>query len=99
MPDEPTLGELQRTLERGLSEINSRLDKVVSQDVYAAERDRLYDRIADLQGDLAEEKAERVKGDLNQQNQLDKLVAGLRWTAASVAIPVVLFVADLLRGK
>lgn len=99
MPDEPTLGEVQRVLERGLAEINARLDKVVSLDVFQAEQARVYDRITDLQTDLAEEKLARTQGDTAQQGQLDKLVTSLRWVAASIAIPTALFIANIVQGK
>jgi len=88
MPDEPTLGELKRSMEAGFASMNASLSKMVDQGVYAADQRRVEDRLADLKVDIAEEKAERAK-----------IGTWVRWVAASVAIPVVLFVANLVQGK
>lgn len=91
----------------GLATINASLSRLVSQDVYEADQRRIYDRLEDLRGDIVEERVARIEamaaeksaresGDGEQQKALDKLVTGLRWTAASILIPVALFIANLV---
>ncbi|CAM3834750.1 hypothetical protein NOGI109294_15240 [Nocardiopsis gilva] len=60
MPDEPTLWELQRTIQAGYRELsadiqalNSRLDQYVLKEVYEARRDADLVRIARLETELA----------------------------------------------
>ena len=91
MPDEPTLGELKRTMETGFASVNANLREKVSQDVYAADQRRVDDRMADVKVDLAEEKIERKNGDKEQQSQLDKMSTNIKWLVAAVLLPTVFF--------
>ncbi|HEX6685012.1 MAG TPA: hypothetical protein VF062_19640 [Candidatus Limnocylindrales bacterium] len=95
MPDEPTLGELKRTMESGFASVNANLREKVSQDVYAADQRRMDDRVADLKVDHAEEKVERKAGDDKQQILLDKLATNLKWAFATILLPVMFFAADI----
>lgn len=106
--------ELQRAVEQlredskaGFSQLNQRLDRLVTTDAFAAEQRRVDDRLKDLADDIASERADRVAavadektlreaGDARQQTQLDKLTTNIRWVAASIALPVGLFIANLV---
>lgn len=102
MPDEPSLGELKRTMEAGFASVNQSLSKMVDQGVYLADQRRFEDRIADIKVDQAEEKAAREKGDENQQTQLDKLSNNIKWAFVSVILPVAFFAVTIylqLTGK
>jgi hypothetical protein len=98
--DEPSNGELWRLIEamRGdfrddMGQINGRLDRLVSADVYAVEKAAMAKDIADL--------VKVVEG-MQQQRQTDadRVTQTRRWLFASVIIPflglvlpVVLFMA------
>lgn len=102
MPDEPTLGELKRTMEAGFASVNASLARMVDQGVYAADQRRVEDRLADLKVDIAEEKVERKAGDEAQQTLLDKLSNNIRWAFVSVILPVAFFAVTIylqLTGK
>lgn len=107
MPDEPTLGELKRTMEAGFASVNASLAKVVSQEVFLAEQRRVDERHAAQAADTAEEKAERISADKDEKaervaadkeirTEVDKLRDWLKWVAAVVIIPLVLFVANIV---
>ncbi|WP_235739006.1 hypothetical protein [Nocardioides alcanivorans] len=94
-------------LTTGLAQLNQRLDRLVSTDAFNAEQRRVDDRLKDLADDIAGERAARVaaqeterserkEGDKAQQATLDKLTTNLRWVAASIILPIALFVATLL---
>ncbi len=91
MPDEPTLGELKRTMESGFASVNANLREKVSQDVYAADQRRMDDRVADLKVDHAEEKVERKAGDDRQQLLLDKMSTNIKWLLTGLLLPTVFF--------
>lgn len=91
MPDEPTLGELKRTMESGFASVNANLREKVSQDVYAADQRRMDDRVADLKVDHAEEKVERKAGDDRQQLLLDKMATNIKWLLTGLLLPTVFF--------
>lgn len=89
MADEPSNGELWRLIEtmRGdvrddMSLINTRLDRLVSADVYAVEKAAMAKDINDL--------GEAVKG-MQRQRDLDaeRVTQTRRWVVASVIIPLV----------
>lgn len=80
MPDELTLGELgrqigslQSLLDRRLIELNSRLDKVVSLDVYTIQSTYVDQRLSQLQGDVqrCSDKYEQLE-DAFEQYQRDE---------------------------
>lgn len=63
-PNLVTLGELGRQigrLDNRFAELNSRLDKVVSLDVYAIQTTHVEQRLAQLQADIQRAMAERNK--------------------------------------
>lgn len=74
MPDEPTLGELKRTMEAGFASVNASLAKVVSQEVFLAEQRRVDERHAAIQADIAEEKAERIAAIKDEQAAREKAI-------------------------
>lgn len=100
MADEPSLGELGRLIQalRGdvrddMAQINSRLDRLVSADVYAVEKAAIIKAIEDLAKGVQEVQRQR-------QADADRVTQTRRWLVASVVVPllglilpVVLFVA------
>ncbi|MET8746312.1 hypothetical protein [Streptomyces sp. NPDC004728] len=103
MADEPSLGELGRLIQlmRGdirddMAQINARLDRMVSTDVYTVERAALERDIADLKKDVEGVQAQRTA-------DADRVTQTRRWLFASVVIPVlgliIPIVALLLGGK
>lgn len=107
MTDEPTLGELKRTLETfqnsmrtEFANTNARLAELVHRDVYASDQRRLDERISEASTDLAKEELERKAGDDKQQKQLDDLKGWLKWLAAGVVLPSVGIVLEVIfKGK
>lgn len=82
MPDEPTLGELQRRMEQrftdlkeDLVEFNTRLDRKVDMEIYNFRHEALMSRVTTLET-LREKDAE-------------KLVATRRWLVGAVIVPLV----------
>lgn len=95
MTDEPTLGELKRTMESGFATVHASLSKMVDQGVYAADQRRIDERFVDMKVDQAEEKVERKNGDKDQQVQLDKLAGNIKWAFVSVFLPVAFFAVNI----
>lgn len=97
-PDEPSLGELGRLI-RALrddvrddyAQINLRLDKLVSADVYAVEKAAMAKDISDLAKALEQlsAKHERDIGNIAEQRIQDanRVTQTRRWLVASVIIP------------
>lgn len=88
MADEPSLGELGRLIQlmRGdirddMAQINSRLDRMVSTDVYGVEKAALERSIADLKKDVEDVQTARVR-------DAERVTQTRRWLFASVVIPV-----------
>lgn len=88
MADEPSLGELGRLIQlmRGdirddMAQINSRLDRMVSTDVYGVEKAALERAIADVKKDVESVQAQRV-------TDADRVTQTRRWMFASVIVPV-----------
>jgi hypothetical protein len=88
MADEPSLGELGRLIQlmRGdirddMAQINSRLDRMVSTDVYGVEKAALEREIADVKKDVENVQAQRVA-------DAERVTQTRRWMFASVVIPV-----------
>lgn len=82
MPDEPTLGELQRRMELGFTdlkedvrEFNVRLDSKVDMQIYNFRHEALIARVTALEA-LREKDAE-------------KIVATRRWLVGAVIVPLV----------
>lgn len=88
MADEPSLGELGRLIQlmRGdirddMAQINSRLDRMVSTDVYGVEKAALEREIADLKKDVESVQAQRTADG-------ERVTQTRRWLFASVIVPV-----------
>lgn len=88
MADEPSLGELGRLIQlmRGdirddMAQINSRLDRMVSTDVYGVEKAALERAIADVKKDVETVQGQRVA-------DADRVTQTRRWMFASVIVPV-----------
>lgn len=103
MVDEPTLGEALRRLHEiredvraGFARQDARLDKLVTNEAFLAEQRRVDERMKDIADDVVIERDDRSRGDAEQQKQLDKLTNNLRWLAASIVIPIALFLATIL---
>lgn len=99
MIDEPSLGELGRLIQalRGdvrddMAQIQARLDRLVSMDVYTAEKAAMGKDIADLTKDVEQlvAKHDRDVAALNDQRQkdVDRVTQTRRWVVASVVIPL-----------
>lgn len=89
MPDEPTLGEVQRRVEDrftdlrdDIQQLGRRLDGKVSQDLYDLRHDTLTARVKALE-DLREKDAER-------------LAATRRWLIGAVIMPLVAVLLPIL---
>lgn len=88
MADEPSLGELGRLIQlmRGdirddMALINTRLDRMVSTDVYGVEKAALERMIADLKKDVESVQAQRLADG-------ERVTQPRRWLFASVIVPV-----------
>ncbi|MFE9491413.1 hypothetical protein ACFYNF_34085 [Streptomyces sp. NPDC006641] len=88
MADEPSLGELGRLIQlmRGdirddMAQINSRLDRMVSTDVYGVEKAALEREIAEVKKDVESMQAQRTA-------DAERVTQTRRWVFASVVIPV-----------
>lgn len=95
MSDEPTLGEIKRTMEAGFASINANLREKVDQGVYASDQRRIEDQLTELKVDDAKEEVERKAGDDKQQVLLDKLATNLKWAFATILLPLIFFIADI----
>nr|WSX25605.1 hypothetical protein OG690_37945 [Streptomyces tubercidicus] len=96
MADEPSLGELGRLIQalRGdirddLGHINARLDRMVSNDVYAVEKASLIKEISDLTKDVEALAAQRVQ-------DAERVTQTRRWMVASVIVPLIGIVLPLI---
>lgn len=117
MADEiPTPGELGRmiaalrdTQRDGFAAINARLDRLVTNELYAAEQRRVDDRIQALMDALAAEREARIRTIKDEaatrekeitevEGAVEKFKTSLRWLAASILVPVGLFVFNLVEG-
>lgn len=92
MPDEPTLGEIKRTMEAGFATVNSNLREKVDQGVYNEVQRRIEDDISDLKVALAKEEGARERGDEKQQTLLDKHSATIKWVFVSLILPTAFFI-------
>jgi hypothetical protein len=88
MADEPSLGELGRLIQAlrddvrdDMAQINVRLDRLVSADVYAVEKAAMNKEISDIA---------KVVDNLQAQRQADadRVTQTRRWLVASVLIPL-----------
>lgn len=81
MPDEPTLGELQRRMEQrftdlkeDLVELSVRLDRKVDMEIYNLRHEALMARVQTLE--------------TLREKDTEKIVATRRWLIASVIVPL-----------
>lgn len=110
MADEPSLGELGRLIQalRGdvrddYAQINTRLDRLVSIDVYAVEKAALLKDLSDLEKtvqQLSTKHAEDMRAVQEQRVQdADRVTNTRRWLVGavisllSILVPVILFMA------
>lgn len=110
MPDEPSLGELGRLIRSlrddvrdDMAQINIRLDRLVSSEVYAVEKAALLKDLSDLERTVQQLSAKQdrdIRGVQDQRIQdADRITQTRRWLAGAVIsllgilIPVILFMA------
>lgn len=98
MSDGPSLGELGRLIQAlrddvrdDMAQINARLDRLVSADVYAVEKAAMAKEISDLStvvDRLATKQQQDVDAIKNQRTQdTTRVTQTRRWLVASVLIP------------
>lgn len=82
MPDEPTLGEVQRRMEQrfadlkeDLVEVTARLDRKVDMQIYNLRHEALTARVATLE--------------TLREKDTEKIIATRRWLIASVIVPLI----------
>lgn len=107
MTDEPSLGELGRLIQalRGdvrddMAQINQRLDRLVSMDVYTVEKAAIAKEITDLTKaveQLAAKEEQDVKT-IQEQRIADanRVTQTRRWAVASVIVPILGFVIPVI---
>lgn len=94
--DDVTLGELARLIRRVEEgqqamqrDLNARMDRTVSSELYTVQHKATLDKIAELETDLGEVRQEARAAD-------DKRVTDRRWWIAAVAVPVGLVLVDFV---
>lgn len=107
MTDEPSLGELGRLIQalRGdvrddMAQINARLDRLVSMDVYTVEKAAIAKDITDLTK-VVEQLAIKEEQDMtalrNQRREdANRVTQTRRWLIASVIVPILGFVIPVI---
>lgn len=88
MADEPSNGELWRLI----SQMNTRLDRLVSAEVYAVEKNSITRDIADLTA-LVQQLATKQQQDMEKVQQqrkedANRVTQTRRWLIASVIVPM-----------
>lgn len=78
------------------SEFNGRIDRLVTQEAFSAEQRRADGRFDDLSRGLIEEREARIAADKIGQLRDDKFAANLRWTAAAILLPIILWGGNLV---
>ena len=91
-----SLNKLSTDLKDGLAGINSRLDSMVTTGVYGAEQRRVDDRLKDLADDIGSERESRKTEIAAVMAQMERTAVWLRWLAAMIALPIVLFVINII---
>jgi phage host-nuclease inhibitor protein Gam len=105
--DEPSLGELGRLIRAlrddvrdDMAQINQRLDKLVSADVYAVEKAAMVKEITELTKavqQLAAKQEQDVRAIADQRIQdVNRVTQTRRWIVASVIIPILGFVVPIV---
>lgn len=107
MTDEPSLGELGRLIQalRGdvrddMAQINARLDRLVSMDVYTVEKAAITKDISDLTKAVEQlaAKEERDVTAIREQRAADanRVTQTRRWLIAGVIVPILGFVIPVI---
>ena len=91
-----SLNKLSNDLKDGLAGINSRLDSMVTTGVYVAEQRRVDDRLKDLADDISAEREARKSEITTVMAQMERTAVWLRWLAAMIVLPIVLFVVNIV---
>lgn len=102
---EPTPWELMRFM-KGM---DGKLDQVVTKDMFQAESRRVDERLDEQGRDIADERtaraeaigaerATREKEVASVRDEIDKSKSNMRWLAASIALPIGLFLFDKFGG-
>jgi hypothetical protein len=96
MDEGPSLGELGRLIQLlrsdirdDMAQINGRLDRMVSTDVYGVEKAGLERDIAEVKRELANVQAQRLQ-------DVERVTQTRRWMFASVVIPILGLVLPLV---
>lgn len=102
-----TLRTEQKTgFESVRAEFNQRLDRLVTHDAFTSEQRRVDDRLVDLVAVISQERADRQSALQTERTdrlaeigkiskRVDQTTSNLRWVAASIAIPVLLFIGNI----
>lgn len=69
------------------TEMNQRLDRLVTTEAFAAEMRRVDDQFARVSKDLVVESKQRELEDAEIKSGLDRNAANIRWAFAAVVIP------------
>lgn len=91
-----SLNKLSTDLKDGLAGINGRLDSMVTEGVYGAEQRRVDDRLKDLADDISAERDARKSEITTVMAQMERTAVWLRWLAAMIVLPIVLFVVNIV---
>lgn len=95
MADEPTLGELQRLIERIDRHLQDLASKIVQVEVYNTEQRAWERRFSEVERDLAEEKQARREAVKALQERLDRSGTNWRQAVYSGLIPAVFFIVTI----
>lgn len=71
------------------SEFNQRIDRLVTNEAFAAEQRRVDDKFGSLGREIGEERGAR-------KQSFEKLAVNVRWLAASLVVPIGLFIVNLV---
>lgn len=100
------LDEIRTDIRDGNAALNSRLDRLVSVESHHADMRRIEEQVAAVAKDVTEaearttaavatERQAREKAFANLTAQMERTAVWLRWVAATVVLPVVLFIFQL----
>lgn len=97
------LTELNKDQREGFAglraEMHQQLDKLVTRDAFEAEKTRVDLQHSALVTLVTREQDLREKADQELSHRIDGLSGTLKWVAASIVIPVGLFLANLLFAR
>lgn len=90
-----SISQLAQTVREGNAGLNQRLDQLVTRDSFQAEQRRVEGVLKAMADDIHEEREARAAAVSALERQLERLTTTLRWVAASIVIPIALFLANL----